>query len=148
MPQPPSHTLVKKPRSKVVAALLALSFGVLGAHAWYLRRPYAWIITVAALCCMVLASRYPVWFENPAFFLLLIPAVDGFIRAAVYSLMADEKFDRLYNPDGPRANKTGVAPVLVAIATVLWGAAVTMFGLAMVVMYVWDAMGWLDISGY
>ena len=144
--QPPRHAA--SARSKIVVALLGLFLGVFGAHAWYLRRRYAWCITLGSIICLIVAMQYPVWFENPVFFLLLLPATDGFIQALVYSLMADEKFDLRFNPGRPGTNQTGVAPICIAIVTVLWGAVVMMFGIAMVVLYVWDAMGWLDISGY
>lgn len=145
---PPSSPSSARPRSKVVVALLGLFLGVFGAHAWYLRRSYAWCITLAAVVCLIGASQYPVWFENPLFFLLLLPIVDGFIQALVYSLMSDEQFDRRFNPEHPGSNRTSAAPICIAIVTVLWGAVVMMFGIAMVVLYIWEAMGWLDISGY
>jgi len=95
--------------------------------------------------CLFCAFRfYPVWYDNPAFFLLFIPMIDGFIESAVYSLMPDEKFDRLCNPGLGKVSSTGWGPVLVAILACLVGAIVTMFAIAMVVVYVWVAMGWLD----
>ncbi|MDQ6215474.1 hypothetical protein NMF62_20550, partial [Achromobacter insolitus] len=87
---------------------------------------------------------YPVWYDNPAFFLLFIPMIDGFIESAVFSLMPDEKFDRLYNAGLGRPTRTGWGPVLVAILACLVGAIVSMFAIAMVVVYTWIAMGWLD----
>ena len=96
----------KPPRSKLIAALLALGLGAVGAHAWYLRRSHAWLITLYAVVCGGLAASEPVWWDNPAFFLLFIPAIDGFVEAAVFSLLADEKFDARYNAGRP-ANRTG-----------------------------------------
>lgn len=130
-------------RSKLIAALLALLLGPLGAHAWYMRRRYAWLVTTYAAVCGIVAALQPVWWDNPAFFLLFIPAIDGFIEAAVFSLMADEKFDARYNAGTP-ANRTGWPHVLTALATVLIGGAASMFMLAMVVIHVYHALGWLD----
>jgi len=70
--------------------------------------------------------------------------IDGFIEGVVFSLMPDEKFDRLYNPAHGRVTHTGWGPVLVALMGTLVGAIVGMFAIAMVVVYTWTAMGWLD----
>lgn len=134
-----------RPRSKVVVGLLACLLGAFGAHWWYLGRRHAWLVTAFAVVCLFCAIRfYPVWYDNPAFFLLFIPMIDGFIESAVYSLMPDEKFDRLCNPGLGKVSSTGWGPVLVAILACLVGAIATMFAIAMVVVYVWVAMGWLD----
>ncbi|OZI52556.1 TM2 domain-containing protein [Bordetella genomosp. 4] len=133
-----------RPRNKVVLGLLACFLGGFGAHWWYLRRRYAWLVTLAAVVCLVAATQFPVWYDNPAFFLLFIPMIDGFIEGVVFSLMPDEKFDRLYHPGQGRVTHTGLGPVLVAIVGTLVGATVGMFAIAMVVVYTWTAMGWLD----
>ena len=138
-------TAVVRPRNKVVLGLLACFLGGLGAHWWYLGRRYAWLVTLAAIACLVVAfTQFPVWYDNPAFFLVFIPIIDGFIEGVVFSLMPDEKFDRLYHPGQGRITHTGLGPVLVAIIGTLIGAAVGMFAIAMVVVYTWTAMGWLD----
>ncbi|WP_313700745.1 NINE protein [Achromobacter sp.] len=140
-----SAVSARRPRSKVAVGLLACLFGAFGAHWWYLGRRHAWLVTVFAAACLFCAFRfYPVWYDNPAFFLLFIPMIDGFIESAVYSLMPDEKFDRLCNPGLGKVSTTGWGPVLVAILACLVGAIATMFAIAMVVVYVWVAMGWLD----
>jgi len=132
-------------RNKVVLGLLACFLGALGAHWWYLGRRYAWAVTLFTVICLVLAcTQFPVWYDNPAFFLVFIPMIDGFIEGVVFSLMPDEKFDRLYHPRQGRVTHTSWGPVLVAIAGALVGATVGMFAIAMVVVYTWTAMGWLD----
>ena len=130
-------------RSKLIVALLALCLGTVGAHAWYLRRRHAPIMTLYALVAGAVAVMQPSWWDNPAFFLLFIPAIDGFIEAAVFSLMADATFDRHYNA-GLAVSQTGWSHVTVALATVLIGGAASMFMVAMVVVYVYQAIGWLD----
>ncbi|MVW73503.1 MULTISPECIES: TM2 domain-containing protein [unclassified Bordetella] len=131
-------------RNKVVLGLLACFLGWLGAHWWYLGRRYAWLVTLASVCCLVAATQFPVWFDNPAFFLVFIPMVDGFIEGVVFSLMSDEKFDRLYHPGQGRVTRTGWGPVLVALFGTLIGSIATIFAIAMVVVYTWTALGWLD----
>jgi hypothetical protein len=85
-----------------------------------------------------------VWWDSPAFFLVFIPMIAGFIEGVVVCLFTDEKFDRVFNQGRAPAAPTGWGPVLVAILTTLVGATVGMFGIAMVVVYVYTAMGWLD----
>lgn len=140
-----SAASTRRPRGKVAVGLLACLFGAVGAHWWYLGRRHAWLVTAYTLISLFCAiSFYPVWYDNPAFFLVFIPMVDGFIESAVFSLMPDEKFDRLYNEGLGRPTRTGWGPVLVAILACLVGAIVSMFAIAMVVVYTWIAMGWLD----
>src|SRR3546814_16912474 len=64
---------------------------------------------------------YPSWWENPPVFLLLIPAVDGFIEALVFALKPDDQFDKRYNPDSGRTTRTGWNAVLADIFTTLFG---------------------------
>jgi hypothetical protein len=140
--QPPARA----PRTKVRAGLLACFFGWLGAHWWYVGRRGAWAVTLFTVVCLVATQLFPVWYDNPAFFLLFIPMTDGFIESAVFCLRKDENFDRDYNPGLGQVSQTGWGPVLVALGATLIGGACTMFGIAMVVVYVWNTMGWL--GGY
>lgn len=137
-------TPANRPRTKVAAASLALLLGFLGAHWWYLgRRGAAWV-TGYAVICLAATRLFPVWYDNPAFFLLFIPMIDGFIESVVFCLRSDEKFDQAHNPGLGRQSRTGWREVLLAIAATLVGAICSMFGIAMVVVYVWSALGWLD----
>jgi hypothetical protein len=131
-------------RTKVTAGLLACFFGWFGAHWLYLGRRRAWLVVAFAVACLGLSLRYPVWYDNPAFFLLFVPMIDGFIEGVVLCLFPDEKFDRFYNPGLPPSAKTGWGPVLVALLSTLMGAVLSMFAIAMVVMHVYISMGWLD----
>src|SRR3546814_5060286 len=67
-------------RSKAVAAWLACLLGVFGAHWWYVGRPKAWMVTAFTVAMLVLTQFYPVWWDNPAFLVLIIPMTDGFIE--------------------------------------------------------------------
>lgn len=131
-------------RSKVIVALLAAVLGVFGAHWWYLGRRHAWMVTLASCLLIVLAQLYPSWWDNPAFLLLIIPATDGFIEALVFSLKSDEWFDQRYNQGTGQVTRTGWAPVLIAIFTTLFGGSVVVLFIAVAVMHVYKAMGWLD----
>lgn len=134
----------RRARSKVAVGLLACCLGWLGAHWWYLGRRHAWLVTLLCGLCLAGAQFLTPWYDNPVFFVLFIPAVAGFIEGVVYSLMPDERFDRLCNPGLGRVTHTGWGPVLVAIFGCMAGAIVAMFAIAMVVVYTWTAMGWLD----
>ena len=131
-------------RSKVSVGLLAALFGCVGAHWWYLRRPYAWLVTALSLSLMVACSFAEVWWENPIFFLLFIPTLNGFIEAIVWCLMSDERFDARFNPGLTRPHPSGWGAVLVAAFTLLIGSVLSMFGIAMIVLYIWTALGWLE----
>ncbi|ALM87069.1 hypothetical protein ASB57_18145 [Bordetella sp. N] len=123
---------------------MALWLGCLGAHWWYVgRRGAAWV-TAYGILCLAATRLFPVWYDNPAFFLLFIPMIDGFIESVVFCLRSDEKFDQAYNPGLGKVSRTGWPEVLHAIVATLVGAICSMFGIAMVVVYVWSAMGWLD----
>jgi hypothetical protein len=75
---------------------------------------------------------------------LYIPILAGFIEAIVLCLMNDARFDARYNPGLVRASPSGWGPVLVAIFTLLIGTVLLMIGIAVIVVYVWTALGWLD----
>ncbi|MGP1614915.1 MAG: NINE protein [Pollutimonas bauzanensis] len=131
-------------RSKVAAAWLACLLGVFGAHWWYIGRRGAWMVTAFSALMLALAQFYPVWWDNPAFLILIVPITDGFIEALVFALKPDEKFDAKYNPGSARATRTGWNAVIAAIVTTFVGGVVVMFGIALIVVHVYTSMGWLD----
>ena len=131
-------------KSKTVAALLAALFGVLGVQGWYLGRRKAWVVTLASCVLFTLSHFYPVWWDSPPFLLLVIPAAAGYIEALVLALQPDARFDARYNRHADRRNETGWGPVLVAIFTTLLGSSVVLLGIAVTVLHVYKALGWLD----
>ncbi|HEY9279230.1 MAG TPA: NINE protein [Eoetvoesiella sp.] len=131
-------------KSKTIAALLAAVLGVFGAHWWYLGRRYAWLATALPCVLIVLTRLYPVWWDSPPFLLLIIPATAGYIEALILALKPDAQFDARYNPLSGVATQTGWGPVVIAIFTTLLGSSVLVFGIALIVMHVYTAMGWLD----
>lgn len=113
-------------RHKALAALLATSLGALGAHRLYLGQRLWWLplgITMGALP-LLLGVRN--WYQTPAFFVLMVPVVAGFIAALVIALTPDEKFDARFNAGSERRNRSGWDAVLVAIVTLLIGTTVLM----------------------
>jgi len=131
-------------RSKTLAAWLAFLFGVFGAHGWYLGRSKSWCVTAFSMACLLLAQLYPSWWDNPAFLLLIVPMLSGFIEALVFALKPDAWFDARYNTGSGHTTQTGWGAVFVAALTTLIGGATLMFWIAMVVMHVFEASGGLD----
>jgi len=131
-------------RSKVIAALLAAVLGTLSVHSWYLGRPWAWLTSLGAGLLAAKAALAPVWWNTPAFFLLVVPATAGFVEALIFSLKSDDWFDACYNPHSTRRTRTGWAPVLIAIFSTLAGSTLLLFVLALSVLYVYKALGWLE----
>ncbi len=131
-------------RHKTTAALLALLLGWLGVHWWYMGRRHAWLPTAWTLACAAATSAFESWWNNPAAFLILAPAIDGYVRAAIYGLTADALFDARYNPGHPPRTRTGLAPIFVVIATLLTATIVTLVTIATAVLYIWQKLGWLD----
>ena len=131
-------------RSKVVVAWLAALFGVVGAHWWYMGRRYAWAVTAFSVLMIVLAQFFPVWWDNWAFLLLIIPMTDGIIEALVFALKPDEAFDARYNVGSGRVTRTGWNAVIAAIVTAFLGGTVVIFGISMIVVHIYTRMGWLD----
>ncbi len=131
-------------RSKVAAAWLACLLGVFGAHWWYMGRRGAWAVTAFSVAMLVLSQFYPVWWDNPAFLALIIPISDGFIEALVFALKPDDAFDAKYNRSSGKTTRTGWNAVIVAILTTFFGGTIFVFGIALIVMHIYTAMGWLD----
>lgn len=111
-------------RRKSLAALLAFLLGAFGAHRIYLGRPRWWLPLAVSALALPLLVGVRNWYQTPAFFVLMVPVVAGFIEALVIALMPDEKFDARFNATTGRRNSSGWDAVLVAIATLMVGTTV------------------------
>jgi len=132
-------------RSKIVAGLLALLLGWAGIQRWYLGRPHAWRLTALSLALLWASQTgFDSRWDNPAFLALVLPAAAGFIDGLRLCLMADDTFNARYNPGLPPRAQMGWPVVLIAVATFLVGSIVTVAGIAMITVYIWTIMGWLD----
>ncbi|NYT65194.1 hypothetical protein H0A58_04335 [Alcaligenaceae bacterium] len=139
-----TQAIAKRHRNKVVVAWLASLLGGLGIHWWYMGRRHAWIVTTFSLCMLAWIPFFPEWWNNPAIFLLMIPITDGVIESLVFALMPDEKFDARYNPHSNQKTATGWNAVIAAIVSTFLGGTVLIFGIAVIVIYVYISLGWLD----
>ena len=113
-------------RHKALAALLAFLFGGLGANRLYLGQGGWWLPLSVTLITIPLLIGVNNWYQSPAFFVMMIPIVAGFVQALVIALMPDAKFDARFNPGATRANQSGWDAVLVAIFTLMIGATILM----------------------
>ncbi len=124
-------------RHKALAALLAALFGALGLHRVYLGLRAWWLPLLVTLLCVpgLLVSR---WYQTPAFFIVMIPVIAGFVHALVLALMPDEKFDARFNAGSTRKNNSRWDAVLMAIFTLGGGAIVVMTTLALLLQTVFE----------
>jgi len=133
------------PRTKFKAGLLALTLGWLGAHGWYLGwRRARWMTALALLLLAASQTLFESRWENPALLVLFVPAAVGFIDGLRLCLAPDAVFNARYNPNLPPVAQMGWPVVCLTVVLLLVGAVVTLFGIAMINLYVWQMMGWLD----
>lgn len=118
-------------RHKAFAALLAALTGALGLNRLYLGQRLWWLplgITLAALPLLIGVEN---WYQTPAFFVVMVPVVAGFIQALVIALLPDDRFDARFNAGQSRRNHSGWDAVLVAVATLMGGAVALMTTIAL-----------------
>ena len=125
-------------RRKSLAALLAFLLGAIGAHRIYLGRPRWWLPLAVTALTLPLLIGVRNWYQTPAFFVLMVPVVSGFIEALVLALMPDEKFDSRFNAATGRRNNSGWDAVLVAIATLMVGATVLMTAIVLLFQTIFE----------
>ena len=126
-------------RRKSLAALLAFLLGAFGAHRIYLGRPRWWLPLAVTALALPLLVGVRNWYQTPAFFVLMVPVVAGFIEALVIALMPDEKFDARFNTATGRRNGSGWDAVLVAIATLMIGATVVITAIVLLFQTVFES---------
>lgn len=113
-------------RHKAFAALLAFAAGSLGAHRIYLGQRLWWLPLAVTAVSAPLLIGVKNWYQSPAFFVLMVPVIAGFIEALVLALTPDDAFDARFNAGCPRRNHSGWDAVLVAAGTLFVGAVVTL----------------------
>ncbi len=121
------------PRSKALAAWLALLLGALGVHRLYLygRRDWlAWLHPLPTAIGLLGVQRLLQLGQDDRLAWLLIPLLglmlsQGMLCAIVYGLMSDARWDARHNP-GTVGTPTSWAPVFAAGTALLVGGAVLM----------------------
>jgi TM2 domain-containing membrane protein YozV len=134
----PDHAAAVPFRRKSLAALLAFLFGAIGAHRVYLGRPGWWLPLAVTALTLPLLLGVRNWYQTPAFFVLMLPVVAGFIEALVIALTPDEAFDARFNPAAGRSNRSGWDAVLVAIATLMVGATILVTTIALLFQTIFE----------
>ena len=118
-------------RHKALAALMASLTGALGFHQLYLGQQLWWLPLGVTLIALPLLIGVDLWYQSPAFFVLMVPVIAGFIQALFIALMPDERFDAQFNARQARSNRSGWDAVLVAVATLFVGAVLLMTTIAL-----------------
>jgi TM2 domain-containing membrane protein YozV len=118
-------------RHKALAALLASLAGAVGLNRLYLGQSFWWLPLGVTLMALPLLIGIKNWYQTPAFFVLMMPVVAGFIQALVIALMPDERFDARFNATHARRNRSGWDAVIVAVASLFVGAIVLMTTIAL-----------------
>jgi hypothetical protein len=118
-------------RHKALAAMLASLTGALGLNRLYLGQKLWWLPLAVTLIALPLIIGVKNWYQTPAFFVLMLPVIAGFIQALVIALMPDERFDVRFNAGQSRRNRSGWDAVLVAVITLMAGATVLMTTIAL-----------------
>jgi archaellum biogenesis protein FlaJ (TadC family) len=118
-------------RHKALAALLASLTGAIGLNRLYLGQSFWWLPLGVTLIALPLLIGIENWYQTPAFFVLMMPVVAGFIQALVIALMPDERFDASFNATHERRNHSGWDAVIVAVASLFVGAVVLMTTIAL-----------------
>jgi TM2 domain-containing membrane protein YozV len=125
-------------RHKALAALLAATLGALGAHRLYLGQRGWWLPLGVTMGCLPLMIGVHNWYQTPAFFVIMVPVIAGFIAALVIALMPDGRFDARFNAATERRNESGWDAVLVAIATLMVGATALMTAIALLLQTIFE----------
>ena len=118
-------------KHKALAAMLASLTGALGLNRLYLGQRLWWLPLAVTLIALPLIIGVKNWYQTPAFFVLMLPVIAGFVQALVIALMPDERFDVRFNAGQSRRNRSGWDAVLVAVITLMVGATVLMTTIAL-----------------
>ena len=118
-------------RHKAFAALLAALTGALGLNRLYLGQRLWWLPLGITLATLPLLIGVENWYQTPAFFVVMVPVVAGFIQALVIALLPDDRFDARFNAGHSRRNHSGWDAVLVAVVTLMGGAVALMTTIAL-----------------
>jgi hypothetical protein len=117
--------MAKPHKNKTLATFLALTFGGLGAHRFYLKGStdriglaHVCSIPVAGLVYGLGHAPNPFWVLLP----LLVSYIVGFIEALVIGLTPDEKWDAAHNAGSGQRSHSNWLVVLLLVATLMIGA--------------------------
>jgi len=124
-------------KSKTLATWVAVVFGSLGLHRFYLhglRDVWGWLYPLPTFLGLYGIRRVEQFGQDDQLSWMLIPLVGctvaaGMLMAIIYGLTSDEKWDARFNPDGP-ASKSGWAAIVGVIVALMIGAGALMATIA------------------
>ena len=114
-------------KNKTVATLLALLFGGMGAHRFYLRGAVDKAGLIHLMSLPIAGMLYGLAHELNWFYQalpLLVSYIIGFVEALVLGLMSDEKWDATFNAGSGRTSESNWPLALLLVATVMVAAVV------------------------
>lgn len=125
-------------KSKTLTAGLAMLFGTLGLHRFYLygvRDRFGWAHIVGSACGVAgwgLLVTSDLTSEMGWVLTILggISLFSAFLAAIVYGLRPDERWDAQFNPGAPRSTPSGWIAVIIVSLSLFVGAMLLMVGLA------------------
>lgn len=110
-------------KNKTFTTFLALFFGAIGAHRFYLRGALDRLGLLHLTCLPIAGMVVGLAPEADWFFKalpILVSAVTGFLEALIIGLTADEKFDAQYNPgSGKKSDSSWVLAVLLVVTMLI-----------------------------
>ena len=114
-------------KNKTAATLLALLFGGIGAHRFYLRGYFDKLGLIHLMSVPIAGMVYGLAHDANWFYKvlpLLASCIIGFIEALVIGLMPDEKWDATFNAGSGRTSESNWPLALLLVATVMVAAVV------------------------
>jgi hypothetical protein len=124
-------------KSKTLATWVAVIFGSLGLHRFYLfglRDAWGWLYPLPTLLGLYGVQRVRDFGLDDQLSWILIPLLGctvaaGMLSAIVYGLTSDEKWDARFKPEGP-ASKSGWTVIIGVIVALMIGAGTLMATIA------------------
>lgn len=111
-------------KNKTFATFLALFFGAIGAHRFYLRGALD-RLGLLHLTCLPIAGMVAGLAPDSNWFYKVLPvlvsAVAGFLEALIIGLTPDEKFDAAFNPGSGKRSDSSWVLALLLVATMMVG---------------------------
>lgn len=114
-------------KSKTLATWIAVVFGSLGLHRFYLhglKDIWGWFYPLPTLLGLYGVQRVRQFGQDDQLSWILIPLLGctvaaGMLMAIVYGLTSDEKWDARFNPAGPASNSRWAAIIGVIVALMI-----------------------------
>lgn len=114
-------------KNKTLATFLALTFGFIGVHRFYLRGVHD-RLGLLHVCCLPVAGIVYGAGHIPNVFWVLLPlfisAIVGYVEALVIGVTPDEKWDARHNRGSERNSQSSWVVALLLVATMLVGTTV------------------------